>query len=601
MAHRMNHQWRLKRRATIRRIGLSATAAALFATSLRAQVAKNVLIIHDGNANYPANIIYSAALHKVFASETKYQVFEDYVDQLRLDTSEDHLATLLAKKYAGKKMDLVVTEGRFALTFFLHRGATLWPGAAEVFDFVRNRELPARLPPNMTGIAFRMDFAPTVDLALRLMPETRRVFYVGETRPDVESWRGFAEPDFARFAGRVEFTYLDHLSLSDLLKRVGELPAHSIILYAGLYQDASGQTFAPARICPLIASASNVPVYGVASTYLDCGIVGGAVVDLDGLADQSVKLALQVLERGTATGLPVEQTPAPKAIVDWRQLQRWGIPTSSLPAGTVIQFRTPSLWERYHRQIVAVLLAMAILLGVIAALLVERRKRKNADSTVQELSGRLISAGEEERRRIARELHDDVLQRLSLVALDLTALERGLPISEWATRHATHEQVQQLTEIITAVRQLSHQLHSSKLELLGLSVALRDLCEHVSTQHGLAVELAVDGDRLRLSRDKALAFYRVAQEALSNAIRHSGASRVEVKVTQVDAKLKMTVRDNGAGFDLASPATGLGLATMRERLRLLGGHLLVRSRPGVGTEVTAEAEVDGATQETTAA
>ncbi len=601
MARPMNNQWRLKRRATIRRIGLSVTAAALLATPLRAQGAKNILIIHNGNANYPANIIYSGVVHKVLASETKYQVYEDYLDQLRLDSSEDHLATILEKKYAGKKMDLVVTEGRFALMFFLHRGATLWPGTAEVFDFVRNRELPAQLPPNMTGIAFTMDFGATVDLALQLMPDTRRVFYIGETRPDVESWRGFAEPDFARFAGRVEFTYLEHLSLSELLKRVGELPAHSIVLYAGMYQDASGQTFAPARICPLVASASNVPVYGVSSTYLGCGIVGGAVLDFDALADQSVNLALQVLERGTATGLPVEQAAAPKAIVDWRQLQQWGIQASRLPPGTLIQFRTPSVWERYHRQIVAVLLAMAALVGVIVALLVERRKRKNADSTVQELSGRLISAGEEERRRIARELHDDVLQRLSLVASDLTALERGLPTSDWATRHATHEQVQQLTEIITAVRQLSHQLHSSKLELLGLSVALRDLCEHVSTQHGLTVELIVDGDRLRLSRDKALGFYRVAQEALSNAIRHSGASRVEVRLTQANASLKMTIRDDGAGFDPASPATGLGLATMRERLRLLGGQLRVRSRPGAGTEVAAEAKLDGASQETTAA
>ncbi len=618
IARTMTHQWRSKRRpsgesrltnrrmspsalATIRRLGLSATAAALFAIPLRAQNAKNVLIIHDGNANYPANIIYSRVLHKLIASETKYQVFEDYVDQIRLDTSEDHLATLLAKKYAGKKMDLVVTEGQFALTFFLHRGATLWPGAAEVFDFVRHSELPAQLPSNMTGIAFTMDFGATVDLALRLMPDTRRVFYIGEIRPDVESWRGFAERDFVRFAGRVEFTYLDHLSLSQLLKEVSELPPHSIILYAGMYKDASGQTFAPARICPLISSASNAPVYGVSSTYLDCGIVGGAVVDFDALADQSVKLALHVLERGTATGVPVEQGAAPKVIVDWRQLRRWGVEASRLPPGTVIEFRTPSVWERYHRQIVAVLLAIAALLGVIAALLVERRKRKTADSTVQELSGRLISAGEEERRRVARELHDDVLQRLSLVASDLSALERGLPISDGAARHATREQIQQLTEIITAVRQLSHQLHSSKLELLGLSVALRDLCEHLSAQHGLPVKLEVDADRLRLSRDRALCFYRVAQEALSNAIRHAGASHVEVKITQADAKLKMTVRDDGAGFDPASPATGLGLATMRERLRLLGGQLLVRSRPGAGTEVTAETKLDHQSQESTAA
>src|SRR5215472_3752722 len=205
-------------------VSVFLTAVALLASQARAQGVKNVLVIHDGNANYPANVIYSAVLHRVFAPETKYQVFEDYVDQLRLAGSQDHLVEILARKYAGKKMDVVVTEGRDALALFLEHGATLWPGAAGVFDFVRDQELPAILPPNMTGIAFNADFGATVDLALRLMPDTRRVFYIGEVRPDIESWRGFAERDFQRFAGRLEFTYLDHLSLSDLVKRVAELP-----------------------------------------------------------------------------------------------------------------------------------------------------------------------------------------------------------------------------------------------------------------------------------------------------------------------------------------------------------------------------------------
>lgn len=573
-----------------RRVGFSETFALLFSVCLSAQSTRNVLVLHEGNANHPANVIASGVFHERIGSDPRNQFFEEYIDEDRLGASDEQFEDALREKYGGKKMDLVIGDGRPGFTFLLRRGEELWPGTPKLFYFVDFRELPAKLPPNMTGVASNFDFGAILDLALQLRPNTRRVFYVGGVNPWEQTWRGFAEQDFKRFAGRVDITYLNKLPLAELLDRLGRLPANSAVIYSELLQDASGHVYVPARVCPLIASASNAPVFGPFDTYVGCGIVGGPVLDIRDLAAQTAMLGLRVLERGAASGLPVE-TSGTQVVVDWRQLQRWGISEARLPPGAVVQFRTPSVWEQYKWVFVTGLAAIAAQLALIIVLLLEMRRRKKSDLVVKNLSGRLINAGEEERKRIARELHDDIVQRLSLLSVECSLMETNLPTDEATRRGSLHEQLQSLNEIITDVHNLSYRLHSSHLDTLGLGVALEDLCQQLSEKHGVAVELTADEVEGSLDEDLALCFFRVAQEALNNSLKYSGSSRVEVRLTAIDGTLRMTVKDYGTGFDPSATASGLGLATMQERLRLVDGKLVINSRVGEGTEVTAQARL----------
>ncbi len=142
-------------------------------------------------------------------------------------------------------------------------------------------------------------------------------------------------------------------------------------------------------------------------------------------------------------------------------------------------------------------------------------------------------------------------------------------------------------ELATDVHGLSHQLHSGKLRTLGLRAALRELCSQVARQHHLEVELTTDDSLSDVPEEIALCFYRVAQEALSNAVKHSDTHKVSISVTEPLGSTRMEIKDFGIGFDPAAQTSGLGLASMRERLRIVGGQLFIQSIPGGGTELIA--------------
>lgn len=230
-------------------------------------------------------------------------------------------------------------------------------------------------------------------------------------------------------------------------------------------------------------------------------------------------------------------------------------------------------------------LALLIILGI------EIRRRRRSDSAVKDLAGRVINAGEEERKRIAGELHDDIGQRLSVVAIQLDMMNQVASSSKAAIGHALDEPLQQLNEVITDVHTLSYNLHSRQLQVLGLEAALKGVCKQLSKQHGLEVKLGTECIPARLPDDLALCFYRVAQEGLNNSVKHSGSGMVNVTLTAVEGTLTMAIKDYGSGFDPAAASNGLGLATMRERLRSLGGTLTIISKLGEGTELRAQARL----------
>ena len=529
---------------------------------------------------------FAEGLHEVLDSNVQNQVFNEYLDQDRLHQDQATLVQALRQKYQGKKFDLVIGAGRPAVMFLLPHGVELWPATPEIFIFIDHRLLPAPLPPNTAAIAHNGDSGTTIDLALQLAPNTRRVFYVGGCSPADKARQEVAEKDFQRFAGRIEFTYLSDLPLAEQLERLGRLPDASIVIYGGMEQDATGHAYIPARISPLIASASNAPVFGSYDTFIGSGIVGGKILDFKELGTLTAKLGLRILDKGTASGFPVENWPT-HSVVDWRQLQRWGISEERLPPDAIARFRTPSAWERYKWYVLAGAGIIVILLAVVGALLMEMRKRRKADLAVKDLSGRLIHAREEERKRIARELHDDISQRLALVVIELDQLDQHSSANQPAG--SLHKPLQELQEIIEDTHDLCHQLHSAKLELLGLTAALRELCRELTKNHGLEIEIFADQLPFPLAENLALCFYRVAQEALHNSVRHSGSRHIQVKLTADGGILRMKIQDDGHGFNPSVPVSGLGLATMRERMRLVQGNLTVKSAPGEGTEITAEA------------
>jgi len=214
---------------------------------------------------------------------------------------------------------------------------------------------------------------------------------------------------------------------------------------------------------------------------------------------------------------------------------------------------------------------------------------KAARATLSNLNRRLMEAQEQERSRLARELHDDVCQRMAVFALNLDRLVEEIPESETEMRGQVRDLFEEVRALARHVNGISHRLHSSKLEFLGLSAAAGTFCRETSTHHGVTVEFVHDNVPAALPDGVAINLFRVLQEALSNAVKHSGASRFYVLLCGTGDQLLLEVRDEGRGFDtaVALATSGLGLVSMQERLRLVNGEVTLESTPGAGTTVRA--------------
>jgi len=219
-------------------------------------------------------------------------------------------------------------------------------------------------------------------------------------------------------------------------------------------------------------------------------------------------------------------------------------------------------------------------------------ERELAADLLGSLGRRLIDAHEQERTWIARELHDDINQRLALLVIELEEWKQQVPESADFSTHIEHAR-KRLFDISKDVQALSHRLHSSKLEYLGLATASKSFCRELSDQHKVWVEFTHADVPRNLPSEISLALFRVLQEALQNAVKHSHAQVFKVELRGTPDESYLTISDLGTGFDQqeALGNRGLGLISMRERLQLVNGALAIESKPGQGTTIRARVPI----------
>jgi PAS domain S-box-containing protein len=218
---------------------------------------------------------------------------------------------------------------------------------------------------------------------------------------------------------------------------------------------------------------------------------------------------------------------------------------------------------------------------------IDTTDQKLAQQALANVSGQLIEAQEKERSRIARDLHDDICQRLALLSMELGQVNRSSNGSPEAMKKRLEDIRIHCSEIAGDVQSLSHQLHSSKLEYLGIVAAIRGFCTELSKQHELNIEFSERNVPTHLPKDVSLCLFRIAQEALHNAVKYSGVSQFIVGLSGVEGAVQLVVSDAGAGFDVeaAKKNRGLGLLSMQERIHLVHGTFSIESRPGYGTRI----------------
>jgi PAS domain S-box-containing protein len=225
--------------------------------------------------------------------------------------------------------------------------------------------------------------------------------------------------------------------------------------------------------------------------------------------------------------------------------------------------------------------------GYVVAVVRDITERKLAEKTMSSLSRRLIEAQDQEDTRLARELSDDLSQRMALVTISLGLFERSVPDLPSQAREQLHSISEVAAEVSSSIRDLSEQLHPSMLDILGLVPSVRSLCGEFSDQHNLQVHFVHDGIPEHVPTDVALCLFRITQEALRNVVKHSGAATAQVELSGQGDQIELCISDSGAGFrpESANAASGLGLTSMQERLRSVGGQLSVESEPSHGTRI----------------
>jgi PAS domain S-box-containing protein len=224
----------------------------------------------------------------------------------------------------------------------------------------------------------------------------------------------------------------------------------------------------------------------------------------------------------------------------------------------------------------------------VVGMVTEITDRKVAETALADVSRKLIEAQEQERKRIARELHDDIGQRLAMLAVELEILRQDPPAMPDIREHLGKLQ-RKASELTNDVQTLSHELHSTKLDYLSPIIAMRSLCQDIEQQTKVQIGFESHDFPTSLPPGISLCLYRVLQEALRNSAKHSGTEHAEVRLWGTPDELHLTVSDLGAGFDTEAPkaGSGLGLVSMQERLKLLKGTLAVESRPNRGTTIHA--------------
>jgi signal transduction histidine kinase len=520
--------------------------------------------------------------------------YSEYIDRARFPDPEYHraFANFLVLKYQGQVFDLVIAVNDLALAFVNEYRQELFATTPIVFfgsPTSQNR------PANATGLTSATNLADTIALASELQPDLEHVFVVNGADLVDSGFEKLARAQLKPFESRFQITYLSGLTNRALEERLKALPEHSLVYYLVVDRDGAGENFDPLTYVDRVAAASTAPVYCWVESAMGRGIVGGSLKDQSAEAHMLGELALRVLRGEPADSIPLVSPDLNVRQVDWRQLRRWGISEARVPAGTLVRFREPSAWDRYKAYIIGAAALVLLQSALIAGLLVQKTRRQEAEAAarasagevrasyerIRDLGGRLLSAQENERARIARELHDDLSQHMTVLSIDLHLLsqETHVPAAEQLTAQA----LDQAQTVAKRLRSLSHQLHPANLRLIGLVPSLNGLVREMSTPE---VSITFSHDMMPpLADDVTLCLFRVAQEALQNVLKHSGAREVAIRLRCVREAVALSVDDNGVGFDVQAAPRGLGLISMAERVEHVGGTLHVRSNPGGGTHL----------------
>jgi signal transduction histidine kinase len=572
---------------------------------------RQVLLLLPSDTAFPWTTNLSGALRaKLEMAEESVVVYTEQIDMSRLGERDypARLKSWLALKYRETPLDLIFAPGP-APTQFLERFAPeAWHGVPLVVLVNLQLSGMPRLPGPATGFVVYYDVGGTVADALAMLPDTKRIALVyGAADYEIARYRRFEKE--VRAATPLELIDLGALRFAELLKRVSELPADTIVLFLGFQMDADGRNFLPDRALAAIAKASNRPVFSLYEPLLGRGIVGGRLANFEAVGTAMAQKGLEILAGEPAESIPFTRSDFTSGVYDWRELQRWGIPRHAVPAGAEIRYEEATVWQQYRWVILAVAAALLAQAALIAALLLERERRRRAEAHARRTFGhiahydRVAAMGE-----LATSLAHELNQPLAAILANAQAARNVLQTAHPDLREVREslddivDDDKRAGEVIRRMRALLkkeefrpepidlNQTVRDVLRLLAQDAARRGVTVIADLQPGLP---PVQGDSVQLQQ--------VLLNLLVNAFdavtgQSSERRRVTVRTFHIaSGMVELDVQDEGEGivakhvsrlfepfFTTKRDGLGMGLSIVRSILELHGGRIEAENVPGSG-------------------
>jgi PAS domain S-box-containing protein len=343
---------------------------------------KRVLIVHSFARAAPPFTTYSTAFEKELTDKLGKTVD---LDEVSLDVAryatldmEQALVELMRARQAKWQPDLVVPIGSPAGNFVARHRDRLFPLATPIiYAGIDKRRLPASaFEQNATFVGQSYHIPGWVEDILDIAPETKNIAVVIGASPLEQIWTEMLRSEFRQFENRVNFIWLNDLSLDEILRRTSSLPPHSFIFLLLMMRDASGVTHNGDEVLQKIHAVANAPINGIYRQQLGFGIVGGRLEDTQAAAVDAAGVAVRILQGEPASSFPPKVSRSLPPQYDWRELQRWNIDEKSLPPNSTVLFRTPTFWQQHRTLIIGVAsvgVAQALLIFALVANLVRRR------------------------------------------------------------------------------------------------------------------------------------------------------------------------------------------------------------------------------------
>lgn len=612
---------RNRKKSSLLFICLIVCASALVVGAQESGATKKVVVLYWDSKDFPGNISFDQGFQAGLSADpsTRWELYSEYLDSARFpgERQTELLHNYLLGKYSGQKIDVVIATPDPALKFLLKYRNDLFSTTPIVFVAVQ-RPSPETLAAGagLTGIIRANTHRRTIDLALKLHPQTKEVFIISGTPEYDKRFENISREELSGYENRVRLSYLTDLPIHDLVNRVKDLPLDSIILY--VWQRSTSEDEEPLQtynVLEKIRQASSVPIYGMGSRNIGYGIVGGYVQDSERNGLETAEIVRRILNGTRAQDIPVDSAGS-VPMFDWRELRRWGITERSLPNGSVVRFKEFTLWEQYRWRIVGAVILFILQTLVIALLLFERRRRRVAREALDRLNVELETRIEQ--RTAALNSKSRELEAFAYsVAHDLKAPLRGIDgysrllLEEYAGRlegdgqsflqiiqSSTDEMNELIDDLLAYSRLERRELHTNQIELAPI---VSSLVEEKRREEARSIDFVVQINRGTVLAD-ASGLSQSLRNYLDNAVKFTrkvAQPRIEVGAKEEAQSCVVWVRDNGIGFDMKHhdrifdifqrlganedyPGTGIGLAIVRKAMERMGGRAWAESTPGAG-------------------